>query len=490
MNPNVATTSMNIQGREFVLAEVSRGRGQIGVFRSTSTSLTATDVLFIEKEPIIKMFNPRTSDDFSNKLIAQISGAEKAADFIKTRLAGAADNYYNYSQGLVRSAIPVLELLCPGLYVVHESQMHPCDGNGGFFWNSYNQQREVNGTSEKNTVIGDNNYTPCFLIPTKQTASFQAKIMYSLADKYKDEGKQLAGVAYHVTGMFSALLEGHHAATAAILNDADFRCIVIEPITGVIYDSNEKSTLKVRNRKVVALSCPYVNIPLEQLPDNTLERFLITRNNVKPVFYQEIKPKMTKTIRAISKRAFPANLYEKVEQLPDCALVESASGVNAITEEQLTALLAGEVMLNDEYIVSNNHYSSIIAAANYLQTADFKRFLSFAVDILKNDDISVAHKYIAERLLAVMHPEIFKYFSEFVAKSGERGIKDGVILETAHKYLKQWEEYAQRKQLSDEEHRARGRKKSDTAQAIADVSGIATLEAAVRNIGEIHKEDG
>jgi hypothetical protein len=488
MSQNVTITPMNIDGREFILAEVSRGMGQIGVFRHMSTKTTALDVMFIEKEPILKIFNNRTTDEYHSKSILQISGAEKAPDFIQARLTAAVDNLFNYTQGLARSATPVLELLCPGLYVVHESQMHPSDGSGGFFWNAYSTKREFAGSSDKNQVIGNGNYSPCFLIPTYQPAGFQAKKMYTESDKYKT-GEKLRGVAYHVSGMFSALLTGHHAATAALLNDTDFRCMVIEPLSGVVYNEAEK---KAQKRKVIALSCPYVNIPLEDMPDATLERFLVTRKHIKPVAFTEIKAKLGKVIRTVSKKAFPAAVYEKAEQLPDTSLVESAADINHLTGEQLTALLDSRVKVNDDdpdFIVSSNHYSSIVSAANFLQTVDFNRFLGFAVEILEREDLSVAHKYIAERLLTIMHPDIFQFFNAAV-EAADSNAQENVILEVARKYVIRWRDYSRRKQDAADSLVKAKQKKAEDLQAIAEAKGIQTLEAAVRTVADIPRNHG
>jgi hypothetical protein len=491
MNPNVSITNMNINGREFILAEVIRGMGQIGMFRYNSTPHTATDIFYVEKEPIIKVFNSHLADENHNKSIYQISGAEKASDFIKTRLAGAIDNFYNYNQELARSVIPVLEMLTPGLYVIHESQMHPCDGSGNFFWNAYGNVKEIHGSADKNVNIGNKNFSPCFLVPSHQPASFQPKVMYSLSDKFKGGIKQ-NGIAYHLTGMFSVLLAGHHAATAALINDSDFRCLVIEPLTEVVYSEYDKAS---KSRKIVAVSCPFIKIPLEQLSENMLEKFLIKRRHIRPGFFSDLKVKLSKTIRTVSKKAFPLNIYKKVEQLPEVALIESASDINYVTEEQLTALLAGNVKVDEEdteYIVSANFHETVVAVASFLQVNDLNRFLDFAVDVLKNEELSAVHKYIAERLLVVMHPKSHEFFSEIAAKDLLAGHfaeedRNDIIVESAHKYMTKWEELTQRNSNVEDSYHKANKKKIDNMKAIAEAKGIHTLEAAVRDIGGLPK---
>jgi hypothetical protein len=494
MNPIFSTTTMNIKGREFVLAEVSRGTGHIGSFRYISTAYTATDYFYIDDEPVIKIANPNVTEPTSNKFITQISGAEKSSDLIKPRFDAACDSYFKYNQGLARSIASVLGLLNPGLYVVHESQMHPSDGEGNFFWKAYNYRKEIVGSSDKNSAIGDMNYSPCFLVPTQQPSSFRDK-----SDHDSRAPQKYFGLAYHISGMYSALLKGHHSATNALLHDSVFKCLVIEPVTDVMYDSKNTAKNKANNQKIIALSCPFVKIPLEMLPDNTLERFLITRRNVRPLAFHDIKPKLDKTMRPPNKRVFPNTVQDKAKQLPDCALIETSCGVDFLNEEQLGALLAGETKLNDELIITSNYYSSVIAAVNFLHVNDFNRFLTFSVDMLKNKERTVAHKFIAECLSSIMHPAIYEYFLS-VYKEYELGLnktdQDGelgetddsdIIKATARKYVVTWDSYSKGKQEESDNYLLQRRRKAKSMQAIAEAKGIATLEAAVRNIGSMQK---
>ena len=494
MNPNIITTPMEINGREFVLAEVRKGMGHIGVFRYSTEAYSTTDVFYMENEPIIKVFNRCTADQYNDKHVQQISGAEKCADAIKSRISATAQNLFRYNQGLLRSAVPALELLNPGLYVIHDSQMHPCDGNGHFFWNAYFHRKEVPGTSDKNAAIDDANFAPCFLMPTLVAGSFQHKRMYELGEKLKN-GRRLGGVAYHVSGMFSALLEGHHEATAALLNNVDFRCLVIEPVTDVIYDSSNQDG---EEQKITALSCPYINIPINEISDKALELFLVTRKHTKPLAFPEIKNRMTKTVRITSKRAFPSIVYEIARQLPTRVMVEAASGIDSITAEQLLALLMGDVTytITDEegneeskYVVSSNYDSSVVAVANFLQTNDFSSFLVFSFGLLRNIELESVHKFISERLLEVMHPSIYEFFAEII-KEGEEAepesdFKDGIIYETAVKYAPLWEAFALKQQGDTDSYNRRREKDTKNVQAVIKAKGIATLEAAVKSIGDM-----
>jgi|GEM_PF-712512 len=510
MSPYVAITSMNVGGREFVLAEVARGKGKLGVFRHTTTATSATDVFFIEDEPIINIYNPYSVNETTDKVIHQISAPEKSGEPALLRFTAALDNYYLYEQGLVRSMIPVLELLSPGLYVVYEAQVHPSEGTGKFFWTSYTSPVIYAGSADKSSVIGHNNFTPGFLVPTRHPADFRLQRMMDCEEKLK-KGKVLAGIAYHLTGMFSALLDGHHAATAALLNDVPFKCLMIEPLNGIMYNNPEGiaslgkaagTSIAAHDddtRKIVALTCPYVNIPLEELPDDSLERFLLSRRSVKPAYYSEMRPKMIKSVaRTITKRAIPMAIYDKANQLPNHTMVEEAATIDFLTEEQLAALSAGEVKLHDEYIISSSLHTSIGAACNYLQVLDFEKFATFAIGILHNEDLVSVHKFVAERLFGIIHPSIYEYFLEIFKEGAQKALEagkpleeyltesggeGGVILEVASKYMAKWDGHIKMREAAESSYDNKRKRQDSNKRKITEGKGIATLEAAVRGIG-------
>jgi len=475
MNPVVNTETMNIDGRQFVIADVERGMGQIGMFRLAATKGSATDLFFIENEPVINVQIPRVADKFADKIITQVSGADKCSEYIKARLETVGENCFVHHQDLARAAMPALELLTEGLYVVHESKMFPADGARRFFWNHYNITREVKGTADKNPeIVG--NFSPEFLMPSALATSYVHGKTMTIVEKVKKE-KSPGGVAYHISGMYSVLLEGHHAAVACLMADADFRCVVIEPLRDVIYDIDDEEDA---NRKIVALSCPFVQIPIDQLSDVMLERFLISRRFLKPVQYPEIKSKATKTIRSVSKRSFPADVYEKASQLPTCEMLASATQVKSLSEDQLMALLSGEVMYDDQYIVSPNYYNSVIAVCNYLQVTDFQWFLAFSMEILNNEGFSATHKHIADRLYEIIHPSVFEYFTGIASAADPDD--DGYIAETARKYMYKWNDYRERMKEAEEAEISMRLKQSGKPKV---TSGIIQLEIAAKNL-----EDG
>lgn len=480
MNPVINTFLMTVGGREFLLADVIRSGGNVGIctvtgrMQGVGDRYPVTEIFYAGDEPIINMVRPSLNDRSSNKLISQVGGV--ADENIKTRFSAAGDNCFTYSQSLGKSLQPVLEILNTGLYVCHISKMIPSDGAGNFFWNAYAVRHEVTGTAENNHVIGkENNFIPCFLIPTTNVSDYSESKTRAQLEKLKS-GKAIGGVAYHLSGMFSALLDGHHSAVACLLNDSDFNCAVIEPVRQVLYENPETAAENGREPKIIALSSPYVKIPLSGVPEGMLENFLMKRYYEKPIDYELLKSKANRTLRVVSKRLISQQVYTKADLLPDCAMIESAHAVTSLSDEQINALLTGEIRYNDEIIISGNYYNSVVTACNYLQYADFDRFLYFALSILKNPDLIATHKYIADRLSNIINEQIYNCFKEIVSEEDNLHID---IKNTVESYVRRYDN------LTDEQEREL-RKSSKLKNAMVqresdmDEIGIAKMEAFIK----------
>ncbi|MDR0804332.1 MAG: hypothetical protein LBN42_00925, partial [Oscillospiraceae bacterium] len=290
---------------------------------STSDGLPYTEIFYVGNRPILVVTKPTRQDHQSEKLVTQISHANDANAL--RRFAYATESYFTLGQLMQRALTPVFEILSRGLYVVHVERMIPTDGAGNFFLNAYSVRREIRGTAEINSVIGaTKNYAAPFLIPT-QTISQYSEQKYTRIQQLTRSGKYIGGLAYHVSGLFCALLEGHHAAMASVMEDKPFNCLVIEPVRSVIYEDEELTKASGQTPRITALSCPNVKIPLNILPHDMLEDFLTTRHESRPEQYEKIKGKLRRNLRNIARRRYEPEIYDKVRFYPNVAMIESAS---------------------------------------------------------------------------------------------------------------------------------------------------------------------
>ncbi len=480
MNPIINSTIMTVGEREFILVDVSSAFNNIGTTAIGGRMPTNNDrqpsfeIFFVGDEPIVSMLHPNKKDRSLNKLISQIGNINDCDDSVRNRLAVAKDNYFTYEQGLVKSVQPVLEMLTDGLYVVHTSKMIPSDGSGNYFWNAYLTRHEVLGTAEQNSVMGaDNNYAPCFLVPSENISDFSESKIRTTRENIKI-GKKFGGVAYHLSGMFSVLLSGHHTATACLLENTDFNCIVIEPLRDIMYEPVERAVELGRIPRPIALSCPFVKIPLSAMPETTIDTFLMTRRSIKPVNFEILKAKSTRTLRVLSKRNLPLEVYQKTELLPDTAMLESAQAVTSLSDEQLEALLSGEISHNGEIIINNNYYNSVVIACNYLQYINYDKFIDFAISILKNPDLTATHKYLIDRIANITDEKVKDYFFDLYDNYKEIYPERMSIAEN---YIKKYEQRAaeKAKELEKQNNARRSLLNNEV-----DSLGLAQMEAFIK----------
>ena len=412
MKTNVSIESLKGSAGEFILASVTSSDSIIGICDTSVKSGVCRKTMYAGSESLINI-QYRENNLESNRVIWQTSSIDKARGILGTKLVKSCENYFSGAAPLTKAILPVLELLSDGLYVIHVGKVYPTDGAGNFFWDSYTVKHEIMGSAPYNPLIGAGKcFSPPFLVPTQSFSGYTEAAVGAAAEKLVS-GKKLGGIALHLTGMFSALLEGHINAAACIANNYDFNCIIIEPLNKVIYGEPGG----VDENKIVALSCPFVKISFSDISRKMLENFFINRSVTIPRDYDEIKWKADKMLsNGVLSRKVSSMIDRNVEGYPDAEMMASAFAINDLSDNDLNTLLSGSTT-DDEgnVVISQNYYESITYAVNYLQLKDKRRFIEFAGAILKNPDLSAAYGYVANRLKYIMDAkvnEIFKFISE------------------------------------------------------------------------------
>ncbi len=430
MKNSILCEPLKVDEKEFLLASIVNDKGCIGVCRTSGSKKTKNDSFFIGSEALISMAVSDTGDDYADKMIWQTSSIDKCKNIINSRFSACVDNYFMQNGDLQRSVRPILEMLTSGLYVIHVEKMIPTDGCSGFFWNSFAVKHEFPCSSTLLRNIGtERNYVPCFLVPTENYGNYSESRMQISKEKAK-AGFRLGGIAYHLTGMYSALLEGHINALISLSAGADFYCILIEPVTNV----------KIENGVAVSLYCPYVSIPINSMPRTMMENFLLNRRLSFPDNFSEINAKSGKVMKNLSRPHYLSDaLVKKVEQQPDCEMIATTYFIKELTDEQIDALLRGETKIEENTIISANLYESLVSACNYLHYTDMKRFVRFATEVIRNPDFSATHKFVAGKLQYIIKSEIYGLFVEIASS------EDSVyapLKELAEKYISVYEEKA------------------------------------------------
>lgn len=462
MAVEIKSETVDYDGQSAVLVSVKDGAGIIGTCMAghldfTGSASNTTRVFFIGSDPVIDLVCPGHGNKQSDKLVSFAPGFQGYDQKINGALTNSF-NRLNEGESLASGLRDVMGLLEDGVYAVYYSDYYPTDGSGAFFWGAYNISHEVRGTAEQNRVIGGKPFRPCFLFPTQPMDYYAARIKVGTDEQVKLRKAQ--GIVYHVSGLFSALLKGHHGALSCVEKNIPFRCAVIEKICEPYIEKQYETILaapeapsepegenaaenaengseaaaeeqeeKAPVQKIVkpkavngitGFRSPSVKLPLEAFPKDMLRQVIEGRPEYKPSHFGIMSAKL-QTVRrkSINNNALPYVILERAEQMPDCEMVESAFAIDGITDEQLNCLLRGDVECNGEVIISPNFYSSIITACSYLQFKDTKRFVDFSIAIMDNPELSAAHEYAARRAMTLSDNRKVLNFFESAVESGD-----------------------------------------------------------------------
>ena len=467
MKSNVTIEPLRGPAGEFLLASVTNSDGIIGICDTSIKSGVRRKSLYAASECLVDIQYRENSND-TNRIIWQTSSIDKAKSILGTKLPKACDNYFSGSAPLAKAILPIVEMLANGLYVIHVAKVYPTDGAGNFFWDAFTVKHEIFGSAPYNPVIGEGKcYSPPFLVPTQTFAGYTESGVSAASEKLAN-GKKLGGIAYHLSGMFSALLEGHTNAAACVATGTDFNCIIIEPLNSVIYGEPGS----IEENKVIALASPFVKITFENISRKMLENFLTNRSVCVPREYNEIKWKADKMLsNGVLARRVSTMIDKNVEGLPDAEMMASAFAIDELSDNDLEVLLSGSTTDQDGHIIiSQNFFESITYAINFLQLRDKRRFIEFSESIIKNPDLAGAYGYVANRLKYVMDAkvnELFKYISE----SDDPNYT--ALKQTAERYAASYAEYSEGnvKRFLNSSALSSGSRSGSTAEAIFEHAG-------------------
>lgn len=143
----------------------------------------------------------------------------------KKALASIQEVDINYIEGnqfkWFERYIPILDLCESGFYFVTCYDYYPTDGDGHLFWGSYDELSLA--TAVNFGTAWGSEYCPRFLISSQSTSKFSTERF----EKAKNLYQNTPGIAYHLEGYLSVLLDGHHRALAAAEVGKTFPCVTI-----------------------------------------------------------------------------------------------------------------------------------------------------------------------------------------------------------------------------------------------------------------------
>ncbi len=451
MKSSISSETIVINDKEYTLVSVSSSSCSFGICNTTSAKDKGVkETFYVGSEALINIIQRSIKDQYSNKIITQISSIDHCGDFSK-RVQSACEDYFNNNKTALSALHPILDYVKNGLYVIYETETLPTDGSGNFFWPSYMVSHELSGSSTFNPICRKNHpLAPAFLVPTEAVSTYSDKNLRASLDKVEKEDGAY-GLCFHLSGMFSALLSNHHDTVAALMLNKKIHCLIIEPIRNICFadeieieendpDNTEEVNLAKEN---YLFSCPAL-FPFSKVPNSILENFFMVRKDSMDKYTESVTCSSNRIPYLKGKRALPDEIIEKCDIMPTSEMLQSAATVTHLTDEQIDALLRGETMLNNRVIINKNYYSSVTIAFNYLQYKNFNKFLEFAEAILRNPDLSAVHQYSASRLQSIMHERVNRIFTEINDSDNSVYVP---IKSLAEKYLKRYKMYKENAEI-------------------------------------------
>ncbi len=125
---------------------------------------------------------------------------------------------------------PLLGLLDDGLYVLADIPHYPTDGDGRFFYNIPNESRDFDAL-RSSYYFGEfmtlTESFPKYLYPTQSDTLLNNEHIEYYMNILRSSKTPPRAIAYHQHGFISALIDGHHKATAAARLGMPISCLTI-----------------------------------------------------------------------------------------------------------------------------------------------------------------------------------------------------------------------------------------------------------------------
>ncbi|MDE6034679.1 MAG: hypothetical protein K2G36_02050 [Ruminococcus sp.] len=163
---------------------------------------------------------------------------------------------------------PLLNLLDDGYYLLADVPHDPTDGNSNFFWSVPNNLTENPACLEEYYTYENFFYKgsfPKYLYPTQSADLCNQKRIEEYVEILKNNPNPPRALAYHEHGFISALLDGHHKATASALLGQAVNCLTIMNVDGVHFEEYAKPTISDTRIKFISFSDITVPVPAGSL---------------------------------------------------------------------------------------------------------------------------------------------------------------------------------------------------------------------------------
>lgn len=220
----------NRWGNDALLFRVNKGSGKLSTKQGRDRAGELHSFLMLDNKPLINSHGEEIYCPTCAKILSiglGRAGADKSL-FEKIKYSQEPDTDIHSTFEKIK---PLLTILENGYYLLTRIEMLPTDGEGHYFWNLSTTKRTFNATSD---VFYKNHYssgTPKFILPSQRMDCLNKERVDYYREQIKN-GKKMTGLAFYYEGFMSTLLDGHHRATAAYIENERIDCLTIIKVSG------------------------------------------------------------------------------------------------------------------------------------------------------------------------------------------------------------------------------------------------------------------
>lgn len=350
--------------------------------------------LMYDNIPLIKFYGDEYFCPTCEKLVSAGLGLDTAKDETVYKLSNTLNEPFESLDKSFECLKPLLALLSTGYYMLSDKEVLPTDGNGNFFWSIGNTPK----TNRATAPVYDNgnfdfNHGTKYLLPTQSPRLFNPE---RVAHYMKQDNTR--AIAYAIpNGYLCALIDGHHKACAAALQQKPLKTLIIEPPIGLCFP-HESNGMK-----------GYINFSQGKVyEDEMKESFEKARQS----FASDVKlsnedaAKYASMINGeIDRFSWPVDLLNSSKSYYDVFTYACIAWAGDLSDERIDRILNKEECPDE---------SLLIHIVNALYGISSPRFIEFAVFVGRNRSYVRIWHEVFSLLSKVNSEEVETFFVDFL----------------------------------------------------------------------------
>ncbi|MFD2115176.1 hypothetical protein ACFSTH_05710 [Paenibacillus yanchengensis] len=299
-------------GNDAILFRVYKGLGKLATRYGRDHNGDLYQFLLLDNQPLITSYGEEIYCPTCAKILSLGLGRETVdphlINTIKYSQHEMMDMRVTFEN--MKSMLTILE---DGYYLLTRIEMIPTDGEGDFFWNLSSSRNRYTAAANVYYKYHVSDTTPKYLLPSQRTNSLnQARVDHYVAQNKR--GKKMTGLAYYYDGFMSTLLDGHHRATAAYIENKTVDCLTIVKVTGLGFDEEAEANKLYAGGEVLTFDLfkepqkigKHIN---KTIVSNKLKISTRQVENIMEEFYSVWLDEPASIIHDYGKRVYPDYLY-------------------------------------------------------------------------------------------------------------------------------------------------------------------------------------